>query len=56
MPNNMIFSNPEFLWLIIVLLFLILIDYNRRHLSRWDMDGGVRHFESQTGYYVKESK
>jgi len=27
MPNNMIFSNPEFLWLIIVLLFLILIDY-----------------------------
>ncbi len=42
--------------LFILELFLILIDYNRRHLSRWDMDGGVRHFESQTGYYVKESK
>tara|TARA_Y100000813_G_scaffold169833_1_gene132456 strand:+ start:905 stop:2053 length:1149 start_codon:yes stop_codon:yes gene_type:complete len=33
-----------------------MIDYSRPHLSRWDIDGGVRHFESQSGYYVKESK
>ena len=45
-----------FLTLFILELFLILIDYGRPHLSRWDMDGGVRHFESQSGYYVKESK
>lgn len=45
-----------FLTLFVIELFLILIDYSRPHLSRWDMDGGVRHFESQSGYYVKESK
>ena len=45
-----------FLTLFTLEFFLILIDYGRPHLSRWDMDGGVRHFESQSGYYVKESK
>ena len=45
-----------FLTLFILEIFLILVDYGRPHLSRWDMDGGVRHFESQSGYYVKESK
>ena len=45
-----------FLTLFILELFLIFIDYGRPHLSRWDMDGGVRHFESQSGFYVKESK
>ena len=44
------------LTLFILELFLIFIDYNRPHLSRWDLDGGVRHFESQSGYYIKEAK
>tara|TARA_B100000963_G_scaffold208256_1_gene181395 strand:+ start:233 stop:1408 length:1176 start_codon:yes stop_codon:yes gene_type:complete len=41
---------------VVLEIFLIFIDYGRPHLSRWDMDGGVRHTESQSGYYVKESK
>ena len=35
---------------------LRLTDYSRVHLSRWDFDAGVRHLESSSGYYVKESK
>ena len=54
--NLLLVFVSTFLTLIFLELFLILIDYGRPHLSRWDMDGGVRHFESQSGYYVKEAK
>ncbi len=54
--NILLVFVSTFLTLFVLELFLIFIDYGRPHLSRWDMDGGVRHFESQSGYYVKESK
>ena len=54
--NILLVIVSTFLTLFVLELFLIFIDYGRPHLSRWDMDGGVRHFESQSGYYVKEAK
>ncbi len=54
--NLLLFFVSTFLTLFVLELFLVFIDYGRPHLSRWDIDGGVRHFESQSGYYVKESK
>ncbi len=54
--NILLVFGSLFLTLLFFELFLILIDYDRRHLSRWDIDAGVRHFESQSGYYVKSSR
>ena len=54
--NLLIVFVSTFLTLLFLELFLVLIDFGRPHLSRWDMDGGVRHFESQSGYYIKEAK
>ena len=54
--NLLLVFVSTFLTLFVLELFLVFIDYGRPHLSRWDIDGGVRHFESQSGYYVKESK
>ena len=33
MFNNITFSNPEFLWLIIVVVFFVIINYKIKHLK-----------------------
>jgi hypothetical protein len=34
MFNNIIFSNPELLWLIIALVFFVVVNHRIKHLKR----------------------